>query len=263
MKYRWAPSLGDFEESPEKIWGVEPYDPDGTDDCVFCGLYGLNDLHALWRYKGKKYVWFAGSDIRHLASNYWLDDTGEIRIDNKGICEWINKNCECWCENGVEHDKLLWLGIESKIAPSFLGHIERFPVEENRLERKRYYTSVSGDDFETYGWDKIKEFSRNNPAEYHFYGNDRLPAWSFNELKSIDAKFIFHGKVPKEQMNEECKTMTGCIRMTEFDGFSEILAKSVLWGQKPISLIDYPFLHAENPREELLKTLNKYPWNTK
>jgi len=75
-------------------------------------------------------------------------------------------------------------------------------------------------------------------------------------------------------MNKEIKRMQGCIRMTEFDGFSEIIAKAVLMGQWPVSLIDYP--HTLRPREmyklltlkrpnhagrkHYLNKLNKYPW---
>ena len=48
-----------------------------------------------------------------------------------------------------------------------------------------------------------------------------------------------HGRVAQEVMNEEIKEMQGALRLTEMDGFSEILAKSILWGQWPVSLIKY------------------------
>ena len=76
-------------------------------------------------------------------------------------------------------------------------------------------------------------------------------------------------------MNKEIKKMTGAIRMTEFDGFSEIIAKSLLWEQWPISLIFYPFAFSPDDlkilktlkepntagRDYFIKILNKYPWN--
>ena len=76
-------------------------------------------------------------------------------------------------------------------------------------------------------------------------------------------------------MNEEIQKMQGALRLTEFDGFSEIIAKSLLWGQWPISLIFYPnTLRIESigalkdlkepnikGREWLLSVVNKYPWN--
>ena len=82
-------------------------------------------------------------------------------------------------------------------------------------------------------------------------------------------------------MNEEIKTMQAGLRVLEFDGFSEILAKSVLWAQYPISRIGYPHIDSYTSNDELvylindlknktspntkardyyLKTLNQYPW---
>ena len=62
----------------------------------------------------------------------------------------------------------------------------------------------------------------------------------------------------KELKIELVKSMTGALRLTRFDGFSEILAKSYLWGQQPLSpYIPYPYKN----REDLLKVLNKYVWN--
>ena len=79
-----------------------------------------------------------------------------------------------------------------------------------------------------------------------------------------------HGKVPKEQMNEEIKHMQGGIRLLKHDGFSEIIAKSILWGQWPISAIPYsytvdkPMTKSEpniEGRNYYRKILNNYPWN--
>jgi len=260
---RIAPSLGGgFAGTPNQVWGTDDY----TDDqrpTVFFGMYGLPDFYAVWRHKGEKHILWAGSDLRHLKGNYWLDDKGEIRIDNKGMCEWINKNCTSWVENKVEHNALKELGIESTIVPSFLGNVDDFPVQELN-QKKRYYSSVSGDDFILYGWDKIGTIAQENPEiEYHLYGSSKNQTELMKELRPFPDNVILHGRVSQQQMDSETKSMTGAIRLLEFEGFSEIVAKSILWGQKPISLIDYPFLREENPREELLKVLNKYEWNTK
>jgi len=82
-------------------------------------------------------------------------------------------------------------------------------------------------------------------------------------------------------MNDEIKHMQSGLRVLEFDGFSEILAKSVLWGQYPISRIGYPHIDSYTSNEKLIqlihnlatktapnikardyymKTLNQYPW---
>lgn len=269
-KYRWAPSLGDFEASPEQVWGVEPYDPNGMEPVVFCGVYGLNDFHALWRYKGKKYIWWTGSDIRHFLDGYWLDEKGDIRISPKPLATWIRQNCESWVENVVEQAALERVGIPSFVCPSFLGNVNDFKITyEAPVGRMKFYTSVSGDDFKLYGWDKIEALAEKWPQyEFHLYGN--TTPWESNHRN-----VRVHGRVSKQQFNEETSHMHGAIRLVPFDGFSEILAKSVLRGQYPVSEIPYPHMVTPDRIGEICKVpfpnkegrdyyvanLNKYPWS--
>ena len=155
----------------------------------------------------------------------------------------------------MEYEVFEELGIESRICPSFLGDVNKF-TSQIINPKKRYFSSVSGDDFRLYGWGKLNEIAKENPdTEYYLYGN--TVNWE------APSSVIVRGRITKEKMNEETKSMTGAIRMVEFEGCSEIIVKSILWGQKPISLIDYPFLHSDNPREELLRVLNNFPWNLK
>mgnify|MGYP001588646018 CR=1 FL=1 len=248
-----APSLGGgFAGVPASAWGTVDYTNQEDPTCFF-GLYGLPDFYTLWRHAGEKHILWAGSDIRHFINGYWLDEKGTIKISPKPLAVWIQKNCESYVENQVEYEALKKWGIESKIVPSFLGNTDDFTPQEISPE-KRYYSSVSGNDFLLYGWDKINKIAEQNPdTKYYLYGNT-VP-WE------APPNVIVRSRVSQEEMNEEAKSMTGAIRMTEFEGCSELIVKSVLWGQKPISLIEYPFLEAENPREELLKIINRYPWN--
>jgi hypothetical protein len=247
---RIAPSLGDgFAGTPESVWGTVDYKND-IDPTVFFGMYGLPDFYTLWRHKGRKCILWAGSDIRHFINGYWLDNIGEIRLQPYGLAKWINSNCESYVENKVEQEALKLAGIKSKVVPSFLGDVNKFPRQELKKE-KRYYSSVSGNDFKLYGWDKINDLAKSNPQiQYYLYGN--TIKWK------APANVIVRGRVSQQQMDEETKSMTGAIVMTEFCGFSEILAKSILWGQKPISVIKYNYT-----RKSLLLVLNKYPWNIK
>lgn len=253
--HRWAPSLGGgFAGTPEKVWGTKPYDPKKhlNEPTVFCGCYGIKDFMAVHNHKGRRLIWWAGSDCRHLINGYWLDDVGKIRLDPKPLAKWLNKYVENWVENKVEHDALKKLGINSKIAPSFLGDVNKFKPQK-LSEEVRYYSSVSGNDFKLYGWDKIVAFARKMPKwKFYLYGNT-VP---FKVPKNV----IVRGRMSQKEMDKEIMSMTGAIRMVEAEGFSEIVAKSVLWGQKPISKIPYPFLSAKDPRKELLKIVNKYPW---
>lgn len=268
---RWSPTLGELEDTHQNIWGTREYEND-TDPTVFFGLYGLPDFYALWRHKGKKAILWAGSDIQHFIKGYWLEDDGLSKMCPKGMAKWINKHCDSYVENEVEYLVLKSYGIESKIVPSFLGDVNQFEISFK--PGNKLYTSVSGDDFKLYGWDYIPGLARQNPQiEFHLYGN--------NSQSPLFAEFpdnvIVHGRVPKEQMNEEIKEMQGALRLTEFDGFSEIIAKSILMGQYPVSLIRYFYLTGIDDissiltktepnlraKELYLKQLNNYEWNQK
>lgn len=271
MKIRVSPTLGGgFERTFEEAWNLETYNPetDLEETTVFAGCYGLPDFMAIRQHKGKKYVWWAGSDVRHITNGYWLDEEGYIRIPSGGIAKYLNKYCENWCENKVEYQMLKHLGIEAKICPSFLGDINKFEVTYKHSDMPKLYASVSGDDFGLYGWSKIKEIAKEQPGiEFHLYGN----------IKEFDGSdnVIVHGRVPIEQMNKETAEMQGAIRLIQMEGFSEIVAKSLLRGEYPISAIDYPYClkleeidkikDMKEPniigRKHYLKELNNYPWN--
>ena len=266
--HRWSPTLGTLEDTAEKIWGTQEYEGDKSEPTVFFGLYGLPDFYALWRHTGKKWILWAGTDITHFKNGYWLEDGGNIRVDPKPLAEWINKNCESWVENDVEKKALEDIGIQSTVCPSFLGDVNQFELHYIQSDIPKLYTSVSGDNFKLYGWDMLLDLAEAHPnIEFHIYGS------SINNI--ILPNVVHHGRVPKEQMNEEIKTMQGALRLTEFDGFSEILAKSVLMGQWPVSLIEYPEILTIDDigtitdqkfpnikgREYYLKHLNQFPWN--
>ena len=270
IKVRVAPSLGDLEGTFQDAWDLETYNPETDKDepCVFVGLYGLPDFYALWRHKGKKWIFWCGSDIRHFVNGYWLDDVGRIKLNPVNLVEWINTYCESWVENKVEQEQLLFTGVESKICPSFAGNVDDFKLCYTTNNKCQLYTSVSGDDFELYGWPEIYKIAQNHPnIDFHFYGN------TVHVVPPSDNCFV-HGQVPKEQMNKEIELMSGAIRMVKMEGFSEIIAKSLLMGQWPVSLIPYP--HTFSPdeigrvpvqdkmniegREWVLNSLNQFPW---
>jgi hypothetical protein len=251
---RVAPSLGSLEDTHQNIWGTKDYDIETDIDkpCVFMGLYGLPDFYALWRHKGKKYIFWCGSDITHFVNGYWLDESGEIKVSPKPLAEWINRNCESWVENEVEARALRVLGIESKVCPSFLGNVNQ-PVTYKHSENPKVYVSVSGDNFDLYGWPLIEEIADKTPrVTYYLYGNK-------TEWRTKHPNVIVRGRVPKEVMNEEIMNMQCGLRLTkEMDGFSEITTKSILWGQYPIvyKAFAYPYLDSFSTNEELIELLN-------
>lgn len=273
---RWSPTLGALEDSHENVWGTLPYELDLHEPTVFFGLYGLPDWYALWRHKGPKYILWAGSDITHFLKGYWLDEKGNLKINPFELAPWIDTYCESFVENDVEQAALASVGVRSKVVPSFLGLVTGYPQSYQHSLRPKLYTSVSGDNFELYGWDKIPKLAADNPdIEFHLYGNTAHPWNTETEVFPYPANILLHGRLPKEQMNEEISHMQGALRLTSFDGFSEILAKSVLMEQWPVSLIEYPHMLKVSEisrlkdlkesnvagREYYQKVINNFPWN--
>lgn len=266
---KWSPTLGDLEDTHQNIWGTKNYDSK-TDPTIFMGMYSYTDFLMVFTHKGRKAILWCGGDILRLTrTGYWLHDSPVMTLDSKRIATWINENCENYCENIWEYDELKKIGIESTIVPSFLGNVNEYEV--CFTPGNKVYASVSGDNFEQYGWYKIEAIARlNKDIEFHLYGNEK-------EWKTQNKNVIVHGRVDKRIMNLEIKSMQAGIRLLEEDGFSEVLVKSVLWGQWPISAIEYPhmlkphhlrmILDKKTPnfagRSYYLNAINKFPWNTK
>lgn len=254
FKCRWSPTLGALEETALKVWGTPDYNPltDGEFPTVFFGLYGLPDWYALWRHKGPKYVLWAGSDVTHFKNGYWLEDGGGISIkDTFPFAEWINKYCDNWCENEVERKTLELCGIKARVCPSFLGDVSQYQVEFVPAERPKVYLSANPGREEEYGWGVIEKIADKCEADFYLYGSSQ---W-LTKHPNVKIK----GRVPKEQMNEEIKKMQCGLRLNEgMDGFSEITAKSLLWGQYPLvwAKYGYPQIDSFKTQEELIEKIN-------
>jgi len=271
MQEKWqckiAPSLGGgFDGTPNKCWGTVNY-KNSIDPTVFFGMYGFPDFIGLWKHKGKKAILWCGSDIQHFLNGYWLDEKGQIKIRPFDLASWIDTYCENYVENDLEQSALRSVGIRSKVVPSFLGNVNKYKI--NFKPGNKVYTSVSGDDFKLYGWDKIPQLAQDNPdIEFHLYGST-VP------INPVAPNIIVHGRVTKKQMNKEIKKMQGALRLTEFDGASELIVKAMLMGQYAFSFIEYPFvnkvselsslLEKKEPNKEgrnwWLSKLNQYLWN--
>lgn len=281
IKCRWSPTLGALEDTAQVAWGLTDYNPttDSELPTVFFGLYGLPDWYALWRHRGTRYVLWAGSDIVHFKNGYWLEDGGGIKInDSYPYAEWINKYCDSWCENEVERMVLEQCGIKAKVCPSFLGDLSQYEINYTQADRPKVYLSANPGREKEYGWGLIEEIAHQCNVDFYLYGS--------NSWLTKHPNVIVRGRVPKGVMNEEVKKMQSGLRLNEgMDGFSEITAKSILWGQYPLvwSKYGYPDIDSfsdkktliealnrlkdfkePNPNRELyLKIINLYPWNLK
>lgn len=247
---RKAPSLGALEESEEKIWGTPEYEGELDSPTIFFGLYGLPDFYTLWRHRGPRYILWAGSDITHFLNGFWLEEGGRMKIEPEQLAPWINKYCFSWVENEVERLALAQVGIEAKVQQSFLGDVTKYPVLYTQNDRPKVYLSVSGENFKEYGWDIIEEIADECNVDFYLYGS----SW----WKSEKSNIFVRGRVPKDVMNAEISQMQCGLRLNEFDGFSEITAKSILWGQYPIVLntFKYPLISGVANKQQLIWNLN-------
>lgn len=253
IQCRIAKSLGGgFEGTPNDVWGTVDY-TDKYEPCVFFGLYDVRDYLALWLHRGKRWVLWAGGDLKNLDSGFALND-GKLKWMSKIPIKWwlipLLKRCENWVENYWEARVLAKFGIQSHICPSFLGNIDDFPVSYQYSDRPNVYISCSGGKESEYGIDQIQRIaSKVSECDFHIYGSD------FGDFSQSNV--LPHGKVPIKQMNEEISHMQCGLRLNKTDGFSEISAKSILMGQYPITYLDYPRIDRFKTDEELIKLLKE------
>src|SRR3990167_5580020 len=167
-----SPTLGDgFEGTPETAWGTTEYQYKDR-PTVFMGMYSYKDFLSVWTHQGQKAILWCGGDILRLTkTGYWLHDSPVMTLDSGRIAKWINENCENYCENIWEYDELQKIGIESKIVPSFLGKIEGYEIEFKYSERPKVFLSVSGNNFEQYGWDLIERIADKCEVDFFLFGN--------------------------------------------------------------------------------------------
>ncbi len=266
---RIAPSLGALEGHPNDVWGTTDY-VSRDEPTVFFGLYDLRDYIALWRHRGKAWTLWAGSDIVNLKAGFVFND-GKLKwLSNLLRGNWwvlpILKKAQHWVENEWEQNQLNDLNIPAHVCPSFMGNIDDYPISFK--PGNKVYLSVSGDRWQEYGGQALIDLVKNHPyLEFHVYGY---------KSKSVFPNLFFHGRMPKEEMNKQIREMQCGLRLNETDGFSEITAKSVLWGQWPASYLFNPYIGALSTlsyldgqkmpnvvaRDYYRSFLNKFPWNS-
>lgn len=254
---RYAPSLGALEGTPEEVWGTPPYKcwKHLWEPTIFFGLYDFRDYIALWFHRGHKWVLWAGSDVRNLASGFAFND-GKLRILSKALkgvfTRWIVRvvqGAENYVENDWEGNQLAKMGVSvAGVCPSFMGQLD-LPSSFAPAFPCNVYLSASEGRQEEYGWGIVESIASWLPNHvFHLYG----AAW-----KTEQPNVMVHGRVPKEQMNEEIKGYQIGLRLNETDGFSEILAKAVLMGQYAVGKVKHPYIPSFDNDMDLILRLNK------
>lgn len=232
---RVSSSIVNFRLKAEKTWGLERYKwpQDIFKKVCFFGMYHIGDYFHFIRHLGPKTIVWAGSDISNLFKN---------------ILPWeiLFKKATHYCENELERQELRLKGIKARVRPTFLEEVSDFPVCFESTEKPQVYLSARPNREKEYGVELIQRIAPKVPeVTFHIFGFDAL------FLKQAD-NIIYEGNVSEEQFNSDIKNYQCGLRPLEHDGFSEILAKSILMGQYPISRIKYPKIDSYKTEEELV-----------
>ena len=248
-KLRTSSSIVPFREKAEKIWKLERYKfpQDIFKPAVFFGMYHIADYAYYVFHRGKKTILWAGSDIQTL-------------VKSKFPWHELFTGREHYVENKLEQAELVLLGIDCLVRPSFLEDINDFPVSFKPTERPQVFLTGHPGREDEYGFNIVMKIAQRVPeVDFHFYGSN----FHIDEIVPHYENLYYHGRVPSKQFNEEIKNYHCGLRLNEHDGFSEILAKSVLMGQYPISRINYPHIWHYETEEELIRQLKRLKKQTK
>ncbi len=254
-KLRVSSSVIGFKERAEKTWKLEEWEgiDDPNKEIVFFGLYHERDFAVFELPFKKRMVFWCGSDILRVMSDY------ERRRILKNYPE-----TEHYCENEVEQKNLKDVGFESKVIPSFLDDVSKYDIIsfvpptqwENGLKVQSpchiWMCSHPKRDDE-YGIELAKRMAKIFPKDlvFHIYGVDK------SEYDESPDNVIFHGLVEEDKFNEEIKKYHCGFRPNFHDGNSEVVMKSIFLGQYPITRIKYDDIWNYESEEELIKLFKK------
>ena len=265
MKIRISKGVAQFLEKAKLAWGVEEWQgPDDPDkDLIFFGLYFQEDYNTYEDFDGNRFMFWCGSDILRTSQiKHWLD---------------VVKKCSAkhYCETEIEAKNLFKIGIKAEIIPSFLGDVKQYPLSFSpplQGENWKIWLCAHQDREEEYGVNEAKALTTIfNNVEIHIYG-----------VKGIDEKNVYyHGLVEEEKLDKEIRGYHCGFRANKHDGVSEVIIKSLLLGQYPISRLPYEDVWQYEtptdltmcvqalqeqtqpnyrPRIKWMKKINQFPW---
>jgi ubiquinone/menaquinone biosynthesis C-methylase UbiE len=238
MKIQISTGMWKFAEKVLKCWGLKPWGGyTDKEDVLFFGMYGDNDYELLRSMDNDKSIFWCGSDITQMLHN----------SDRKRIIK-MYPEMKHYTETKEEAEELKQVSDNVEYAPSFLEPVESFFPCFKPSKTPNIYLSGHPNREEEYGFDLCREIAREHPEFiFHFYGVDGI-----NEHN-----VIYHGFVENEQFNKEIKEFQCGLRCNAHDGFSEIVIKSALLGQYPISFLPYEKVPQFRNKEELVFLLSK------
>jgi len=226
---------------------------------IFFGCYHIGDYFRFFIHRGPKAIFWCGSDIDNLFwSKFWT------YIFKTYLKRYGFKN---YCENYVEKRVLSLIGIETEVTPSFFGDINKYPISYKHSNKPHVWLCSHVDRKAEYGVGIIETIARNLPdITFHIYGIkhpfheiwfDRLSGQIHNMNYVLNKNIVYHDFITEKQLDKEIRNYQSGLRLNDFDGFSEVTAKSILMGQYPITQIFYPEIDQVKSIDELIDKLKE------
>jgi len=202
---------------------------------IFFGMYHVGDYTKLLAHRGKRLVFWCGSDILNLEkSKKWQKIIASVKAEHV-------------CENDVERLKLESMGIYPRVQPMFFDDITQFEPCFKPSNTPHVFLTAHENSREPYGLNLLEDIARETPdVTYHVYG----------VKDDSHDNIVYHGRVPTKQFDKEIREYQGALRLNSHDGFAETLAKSILMAQHPISTIQYPYIDYADSIQNVVYLLN-------
>jgi len=201
MRIYYPDGMSFFGERAIKHLGFKSYQPNlDNDKPTLFFLYFAQDYNAFIGHKGKRYVFWNGSDVlRMLDSPLWVKMIKENPATHA-------------CHNLQLQMELKTVGVDAVIRPIFFGDINDYPVS---------YTPPK---------DLPHIYMTTHQGRHQEYGVNIVSG-----LHEFAHFHIYDGSTPEEVMDAQIKDMHSCLRLNHHDGLSQTLIKSILMGHYPIT----------------------------
>lgn len=224
-RIRISSSIANFEDKLRKRYAdYEDFKWFAKDPTLFFGCYHIGDYLRILFHRGTKTLFWCGSDLLSVTP------IKARMLKRQKILHYV--------ENDVEWLLLRKHGIPSLVQPMFFGDANRYPASYIQADYPHVFLSAHPGRGAEYGVSRVIRIAPKVPdVTFHIYMNGSIREYK-RQLR-FPKNVILHPKVSEEQFDEEIRKYQAGLRLNSFDGFGEVIAKSVLLGQYPISTIPY------------------------
>lgn len=221
--YYCSSSISNFAKKLEQKLSLPKWqwEENSNDNVVFFGMYGVKDYQRLLYHKGKKKVFWCGGDITILCQK-------------SEFTKWLiaNSGAKHYCENSSEIMRLEEIGIDAEVRPLLFA--QEPPLSYQYSEKPHVYLNCHPNRTTEYLFGLNLLANQNPDITFHIYGIE-------DDVRFMLPNIVFHGEISEAKFNEEIRKYQGGVRLNAIDGFSEIVAKSLLMGQPTFSSIGYEY----------------------